>query len=428
MTKNEQIAQTMRATYEKRRHQRCRVFELKVRKHRLNKEQSLVLDMMFVEAKWCYNYLVAGMRDESVDIFSYKSKNLVDITHKDKDGNDVPVRIAFLTSSLKDALVERMRSQIKTLATLKRRKRRVGNLRFVSECSSIPLKQNGITHKILSSNRIRIQGIKKPLPVSGLDQMSRYGDTYDIANAVLRKKGGDYYINLTVYFDREEFKEHDNHIIGIDLGCETSLTLSDGRKINCVVEETERLKRLVRRRQKKQKNSNGYRRLTDRIRKEYDRITHIKDDAANKIVHGLLEQNDIIVMQDEQVHSWHKKHGKKVQHGILGRVKTRLAEHHDQVVVINRFVPTSRFCPECGHVHKDLRLWDRTFVCPSCGSTSDRDVHAAKNMVWFFENMNEYIGADGSEFKRAEFDEEALRVIRGWDSRTLKHEDANSLG
>lgn len=429
MTKNEQIAETMRKTYAKRRSQRCRVFECKVKRHRLNKEQQTTLKMLFVEAKWCYNHILNGMKDGTIDLFAFKGKQLSDISRKDRDGNDVPTHVAYLTSSLKDALVERMRSQVRTLSTLRKRGRKVGCMRFVSDVTSIPLKQNGVTHKILSANRIKIQGVKKPLPVSGLGQMEKYGTTYDIANAVLRKKGDDYYVNITVYYDETEgYNSYSNSIIGIDLGCETSLTLSDGRKINCVVEETERLKRLVRRRLRTTKHSNNYRRLTAKIRKEYDRLTHQKDDAANKIVHDLLSENEVVIMQDEQINTWKKKHGKKVQHGILGRVKEGLVRHKGRVHVLNRFVPTTKFCRDCGHLHKGIALWDRVFVCPACGCSYDRDVHAAQNMVWMYENMRDFIGADGSEFKRAEFDEEARRITSsGWDSRTEKHEDARSL-
>ena len=428
--KNKRIADTMRETYERRKSQTCRVFELKVKKHMLNKQQAETLKMMFVEAKWCYNYILNLMEDESFDIFKFKGKELSEITHKDKDMNDVPVTLSYITSSLKDSLVARICSQIKTLASLKRKGKDVGKLKFKSEYTAINFKQHGLTHKIVSKNRIKMQGIKKPLPVSGLSQPDKYGTDYEIANAILRKRGGDYYVNLTVYYNETENKEtsYKNSIIGIDFGCETALTFSDGTKTDCLVEETGKLKRLQRKRGKTTKFSNNYRRLSEKIKKEYDRIGHLKDDAANKIVHKILSDNEHVVMQDEQINFWKRRHGKKVQHGILGRVKERLVRHNGQVSVINRFVPTTKFCRDCGAIHSDIQLWDRTFVCPECGSTYDRDVHAAGNMVWLYENLKEYIGLDGSEFKRAEFDEEVRRIFSGWSSRTLKHEDASSLG
>lgn len=41
-----------------------------------------------------------------------------------------------------------------------------------------------------------------------------------------------------------------------------------------------------------------------------------------------------------------------------------------------------RACTNCGNIYKDLSLANRTYICPICGNTEDRDVHAAKNMIW----------------------------------------------
>jgi len=35
---------------------------------------------------------------------------------------------------------------------------------------------------------------------------------------------------------------------------------------------------------------------------------------------------------------------------------------------------------ECGYVHKELQLSDRTYVCPVCGNLIDRDEQAAINI------------------------------------------------
>ena len=93
---------------------------------------------------------------------------------------------------------------------------------------------------------------------------------------------------------------------------------------------------------------------------------------------------------------------------------------------MNRFVPTTKLCYDCGHAY-DIQLWDRKFVCPNCGVIYDRDVHAAMNMVWLYNNLKDKIGLGESEFKRVEFDEEVHSIFGEWDNQTLKHEDATSL-
>ena len=48
--------------------------------------------------------------------------------------------------------------------------------------------------------------------------------------------------------------------------------------------------------------------------------------------------------------------------------------------------------------HDEIKVWDRTFKC-DCGVEMDRDVHAARNMVWFYENN---VGVEHTKVKRLE--------------------------
>ena len=124
-----------------------------------------------------------------------------------------------------------------------------------------------------------------------------------------------------------------------------------------------------------------------------------KIDMANKVVHE-LKKYDKVIIQDEQLSKWMKSgHGKKISHGCLGLIKSKLRQMNN-VVVLDKWIPTTKLCSNCGHIHKDLTERDRIFVCPSCGTTLDRDVHAAQNMVWIYENL---VGRDTAEFTLKEF-------------------------
>ena len=91
--------------------------------------------------------------------------------------------------------------------------------------------------------------------------------------------------------------------------------------MNCVVEETDQLKRLQAKLAKQQKRSNNYNKTLKKIGAQYEHIANKKNDISNKIVHE-LKQYEHIVIQDEQLRNWHKNgHGKAVQHSILGRLK-----------------------------------------------------------------------------------------------------------
>jgi putative transposase len=52
-----------------------------------------------------------------------------------------------------------------------------------------------------------------------------------------------------------------------------------------------------------------------------------------------------------------------------------------ELVVADRFFPSSKTCSRCGTVRSQLGLGDRFFTCPACGLSIDRDLNAAINLA-----------------------------------------------
>jgi putative transposase len=50
------------------------------------------------------------------------------------------------------------------------------------------------------------------------------------------------------------------------------------------------------------------------------------------------------------------------------------------LVLVNRFAPTSKTCSRCGAVKPTLRLSERVYRCDQCGLVLDRDLNAARNI------------------------------------------------
>ena len=69
-----------------------------------------------------------------------------------------------------------------------------------------------------------------------------------------------------------------------------------------------------------------------------------------------------------------------MQNSALGTLKRKL-ESNPNVLILDRFFPSTRMCPRCGALNEDITLSDRTFVCPECGYTEERDVKSAKTML-----------------------------------------------
>ena len=68
---------------------------------------------------------------------------------------------------------------------------------------------------------------------------------------------------------------------------------------------------------------------------------------------------------------------------ILGRIKSKLQRHKDQVYVLDSSLPTTQHCFHCNTDTKHDPS-KRVFVCSGCGYEEDRDIHAAKNMIRFY--------------------------------------------
>ena len=264
---------------------------------------------------------------------------------------------------------------IKSLVKSGRQKH--GKLQYKSELTCIPLKQYGTTYIFKSFNKVKIQGISGKILVRTGDQLQNVDE---LANANLVKKADGYYLKVTCFINKENFHKQPKNgkEIGLDLGIKTSITTSEGEKIDVTIGESDRLKKLQKEMFRRVKGSNNRFKTVNRIQREYLKLSNKKKDKANKIVHK-LKAYDYIVMQDEQIANWHKGwFGKYVQHSCLGLIKAKL-KALPQTIILDKWIPTTKWCPKCGRKH-NVNLNERTYVC-ECGYAEDRDVHSAKNML-----------------------------------------------
>lgn len=379
--KNANIKVSMKETLKRRKSQFCRVYELKIQKNRLSRLQKEQLKMIFIEAKWIYNDILNWSNEKPENTpFNYVLTKTVNV--KQQDGNFIPRELCNIGSQMKQSVQKQICSSIKTLATLKKKGKKVGRLRFISDYKTIDLKQFGTTYRFYDMHKAKIQGIHGKVYLNGLDQIK---DNVEFANAKLVKRQNDYYLLVTTYTDisLKKIYQNQNSDIGIDMGCLTALTLSNGEKLDVKIEESEHLKHYQRKMFKQKKGSNNRHKTIYKIQKEYQKMDNIKKDKTNKIINYLNSNFRYIFIQDEQLANWHKNgHGKAVQHSILGRIKSKL-KIQDNCYVVSKWLPTSKYCFECGEKHTLLSLYDREFVCPNCGVVHDRDVHAALNILHF---------------------------------------------
>ena len=61
-------------------------------------------------------------------------------------------------------------------------------------------------------------------------------------------------------------------------------------------------------------------------------------------------------------------------------------ENGIQLIVADRFYPSSKLCSCCGNIKKNLKLSDRIYRC-ECGNVIDRDFQAAINLKTYGEKF-----------------------------------------
>ena len=372
--RNCKIKESSKATRERHSNMDCCVVSVKIQENRLSKAKLGKLIRFFLEAKWLYNAIIASetLTLEDTSIVKIKVKD----TFEERE-------IKNLSAQMKQSIVDSTKTNVSNLSKAKRKGLKVGRLQFKKECNEINLKQFGQTYAIKSKNKIRVQNIGI-LVVNGLEQINL--DEVEFANAKLIQKPSGFYINLTVYSNKQQDDSTEKEVIGLDMGIKDQLTFSNGVKVNFYVEESEQLKGLMRKLSRQHKGSNQYKRTLNRIKRIYEHLNNKKNDVVNKL-NSVLNKNYIVCFQDELLNQWKRKKfkrrfsfGRKVQHGILGRVKDQLKKNSSNVM-LKSSIPTTQTCPMCGCLTKHS-LDKRIYHCNHCGfECLDRDVHSANMIV-----------------------------------------------
>ena len=390
----DQIRKSLVETRSRRKTQTIKVFELKVNCHQTSKETKLKMNDCFKQAKWIVNDMLATSKqtDEKSSIFNYNYLDHKTITRFDKDKNCISSEI-YLPVHLHRGIIQQVKTNIINLHKAKEHGRKVGQLKFKSDVSCIPIITGGI--RIIDNSHITIPGFRN-LKVYGLHQILGLKD-YELADGRFIKKSSGFYVKCTVCLNKGKGNDVvNNKSVGLDFGIKTSITTSDGEKFNCNVRESEYLKYLQKQMHRKVKNSKRYWKLRNQISKEYEHITNKKTDKSNKLISYLFKNYDMVYFQDEQISKWKKtkkskktnkkcgaSFGRNIQCSYLGRIKGKLVSMEGtRSFKIDKFLPTTKMCPKCGCLNTSITLADRVFRCP-CGYTMDRDIHAAQNVKLF---------------------------------------------
>lgn len=197
--------------------------------------------------------------------------------------------------------------------------------------------------------------------------------------------------------------------IGIDLGVKDLAICSDGNtykninkshKIKRLMKKKRRLQRRVSKKYLKNRKGGCYKKTRNIVKSEKQllrvshKLTNIRHDYIHQVTSEIVNRKPkFIVMENLNVKGMMKNRhlAKAVQdQGFyeLRRILAYKCEWADiQLIIADRFFPSSKTCSCCGSVNHDLTLKDRMFICPECGFTIDRDLQAAINLAKYGEKQ-----------------------------------------
>lgn len=182
--------------------------------------------------------------------------------------------------------------------------------------------------------------------------------------------------------------------LGIDLGIKSLAVCSDGRTFDNpknLQKNLDRLKLLQKRLSRKQKGSANRNKARIRVARLHEHITNSRKDSLHKITHALTHDSQVrtICMEDLNVKGMQRNHhlAQSVGDASFGMFLTLLeykcSWYGVNLIKIDRFAPSSKTCGKCGYIYKWLKLSERNWTCPECGTRHDRDFNAACNIKEF---------------------------------------------
>jgi putative transposase len=212
-----------------------------------------------------------------------------------------------------------------------------------------------------------------------------------IMSATISRVADRWFVSITVdTMDDSHLPKAENQgAVGVDLGVAALATLSTGETITGPKPHKTllaRLQRLSRSLSRKEKGSNNRKKAKAKLAKLHARIAAIRSDALHQLTTHLTRRFHTIGIEDLNVKGMVKNRHLARSVADMGffefrrQLKYKAAMRGGQVVMADRFYPSSKTCSGCGHKLEELPLSVREWTCPGCGTIHDRDVNAAINL------------------------------------------------
>ena len=199
-----------------------------------------------------------------------------------------------------------------------------------------------------------------------------------------------YFASLCCELPEPDYIEPKFNVCGFDLGLKDFAIFDSGEVIENpkYFRKTEyKIQKTQRQLSKCKKSSKNYKKVQLKLAKLYEYIKNQRKDFQHKVSSRIVNENQVIISEDLNIRGMLKNYklAKSIQDASFGTfcnmITYKALEQHRQYVKIGTFYPSSKLCHCCDFKYKGLKLEERFWTCPKCGTYLDRDENAAINIL-----------------------------------------------
>ncbi len=183
--------------------------------------------------------------------------------------------------------------------------------------------------------------------------------------------------------------------VGVDLGVKTLAVGADEhgalrhewKGVKALQQAQGRLKLANQALARTKQGSNGRRAAARRLGRIHARIAALRTALLHEISATLSRGCTTVVVEDLNAAGMlgNRRLARVVSDAAFGELRRQLTYkagwYGAELVVADRWFPSSKTCSGCGAVKAELTLAERTYSCPACGLELDRDLNAAINLA-----------------------------------------------
>ncbi len=210
-----------------------------------------------------------------------------------------------------------------------------------------------------------------------------------IKTLAIKREGRDYYAVFTAITDIKIPEVKNTNPIGIDLGLDSFVAMSDGTKIEKPKFMRQKRKKIAKWQKivaRRNKGSKRRENAKQRLQSAYTEATNQSDDYLHRLSDNLVDSGyTSFAVEDLHIQNMVKNHrlAGSIQDASWNRFIQLLsykAESAGMKVIKVDARNTSKECSNCGNI-QDMPLSERTYNCQRCGMSKDRDINASINIL-----------------------------------------------